>query len=172
MINDLIVREPGTDLTLRDDVDHGDQPLPPATTEQALRDRAATAACEAVLRREWGVEFERRVALNYWALETELGEEEAENLLFARLDDGRRVADVPAFSKALNDILCFALAHIEQEMEGSSIRGSSLEERKVAIEKIMRTDFGRYQQEFAVEYENVLNELVRQGKLDKETADD
>jgi hypothetical protein len=178
MSGDLMVRE-GRDLIEGDDralVEHDDQALldnngyQPLPGEQAAKDRQAWAAAESALRKAWGEEYDRRIWLNYQALIAEFGEDLAEDLLFARLDDGRRLADVPEFSKALSDLLCLAFAGAER-MGGTSIM-SDPEQRKQAIEEIMRTDFPRYQREFATEYEAILNELVRQGKLRAEPWDD
>jgi hypothetical protein len=139
--------------------------------EQAERDRKAWAAAEIALRREWGEEYDRRIALNLQVLEAEFGEALAEDLLYARLGDGRRLADVPEFSKALSDLICLAYAAVTAS--AASVAGGDLEQRKAAIENIMRTDFNRYLGEgLAVEYENVLNALVREGKLRAEPWDD
>jgi len=169
---DIVTREPGTDVIERPaaeleqfDPQQDRQPPPVLDPVLAAKDRAATAACEVVLRKEWGDEYDRRVALNQWALETELGEELADDLLFARMDNGLRVADVPAFSKALNDILCHALAAIEKQVEGAMSSDDSLEKRAAVIQEIMRTDFARYQKEFASEYSRILEELEKQGKI-------
>jgi hypothetical protein len=49
--------------------------------------------------------------------------------------------------------------------DGDKGGGTSIAARRAEIEKIMQTDFGRYQREFADEYTKILNTMDERGQL-------
>lgn len=131
---------------------------------QAEADGAARDMCEDTLIADWGKDYRANLQANKAVLAKHFGED-AESILEARLPDGRRLVDIPAFSKGVN-----AWARLDGTdifVDGDNKGGSSLESRKLEIEKIMQTDFAKYQHDpkMPTEYAEILSKLESRGKL-------
>lgn len=133
--------------------------------EEAAGDAAAMNSAEDTLRADWGRDFRVNLQMNMAHLEKEFGADLADAILLARTPDGRRLADSPEFSKAINKWARSQGSDIMLDGEGGPAK--SVAGRIAEIKKIMDTDFGRYQAEFAGEYSNLLAEAERRGlKID------
>jgi hypothetical protein len=129
---------------------------------EAQADARAATAVEDALRADWGSEYRTNIAMNVAFMEQTFGKL-TDGLLEARLPDGRRLVDVPEFSKSIN-----AMARANGSdviFDGDKGGGTSIAARRAEIEKIMQTDFGRYQREFADEYTKILNTMDERGQL-------
>jgi hypothetical protein len=167
MSRDLVPHQPGRELVEHDhqQLQSYDDHYTPTGIEAATmaQDRRNMLEASNALRRLWGPEYDRKIAINIAALEIQFGEDLAEELLQARMADGRRVADVIEFSAGLSEILFAAYQATTQAGTGGD---ASLEARRQAIQHIMRTDFQRYHREkLNEEYETILSQLDEQGKL-------
>jgi hypothetical protein len=132
----------------------------PADNAQLAADRAACKDCEKALRQVWGAEYEQRVAFIKQILEMEFGQELAEDLLEARMWDGRRIADEPRFSFALSELIGLAVQAVNQGAAQAG-NGTSLQDRIAEIKEVMRTNWPRYRAErLDIEYGRLLSQLM------------
>lgn len=129
---------------------------------EAQADARALMATEDTLRAEWGSEYRSNIAANLAFLEQTFGDM-TDDFLGARLPDGRRLANVPEIAKAINSLARASGSDVI--FDGDKGGPSSIEARRAEIEKIMNTDFNRYQREFADEYSQILKTLDDRGRL-------
>lgn len=146
-----------------------------AANEIAADQAEATAMADAnnqdtnedTLRTDWGASYRPNVKMNFAFLTKEVGAEERDAVLNARTPDGRRLCDIPAFNKFLNNQARLAGSDEFVESDGTT-KGGTLEGRRAEIEKIMAADFTKYKAEgLDKEYAGILQKLDDKGKLDK-----
>jgi hypothetical protein len=120
--------------------------------------------CEDALMTDWGADYKTNLKANMATMKKHWGED-MEDIISARTPSGRRLADIPAFNKAIN-----ALARSEGAdilYDGENRGGSSLESRRAEIEKIMAEDMSKYNSTKGLpeEYTAILQKLEQRGKL-------
>lgn len=139
--------------------------------QMAEKDAAATAeadahladATEDALRAEWQRDFKANMMANVAYLEKSLGEDMTDALMGARLPDGRRLMNLPEVAKWINGMARASDFNFEAG-EGGAV--SSIEGRWKDIQKIMQTDYARYQREkLGDEFSRLSAELEKRGKL-------
>lgn len=132
---------------------------------QAQGDAQNQETCEDALRAELGGEYRTFLATNWAYLEKTYGDDAAA-VLTARTEDGRRLSDIPAFNKAINDAARASGGDIVLTHEDGGAKGGTVEGRIAEIKKIMDTDFNRYQREgLSEEYGKLLARQEARGKL-------
>ncbi len=131
---------------------------------QVDADIQAFEATDDNLRADWGPDYKTNLKMNIALLNQTFGEEMANELLMARTPSGKRLADLPEFNKALNGWARASGSDVLYDPNKGG-GGVSLSERKAEIEKVMNTDFSRYQRELEPEYTRILQELEKRGKL-------
>jgi len=129
---------------------------------QAEGDAIAMERVEDTLRAEWGREYRTNVKMGEAFMSADMGDE-TNDVLMARMPNGTRLADNPRFVKALAKWARGAGSDIFVDDNGGGAK--SLEQQKAEIEKVMKTDFSRYQREFEPQYRKILDELEARGKL-------
>lgn len=129
---------------------------------QADADAANMERLDDTLRAEWGREFKQNLRTTHAWLTQQFGDA-TDAILLARMPDGQRVADNPAFLKAMAQAARGSGSDVFVDEGGGQPMG--LEGRRAEIEAIMKTDYNRYLRELEPEYTKILNELDRRGKL-------
>ncbi len=119
--------------------------------------------CEDDLRQEWGRDYKTNLTMNIKFVEDTFGADMVDALLFAETPDGRRLADIPGFNKAINAMARAGGSDVLYD--GESGGAKSISSRIAEIEKVMKTDFGKYQRELEPEYRGLLEEQEKRGKL-------
>lgn len=110
--------------------------------KQYEADTNARAALEDELRAEWGPEYRQNVKMLARYAEKIPGA--GADILAARLPDGRRLGEVPEFVK---DLVERARDHYGDSSFIAGDGGSTMQNEKEQIEKIMKTDMNRYRSE-------------------------
>jgi len=111
------------------------------TEQQAEADAQRMDAVEDALRAEWGAEYRRNIQMNGALLTQHFGQD-MDAVLTARMPDGTRLADHPAFNKFLN-----AMARLNGSdvmFSGDVKGGASIDSRLEEIRQIMRTNMNEY----------------------------
>jgi hypothetical protein len=129
---------------------------------QAEADAMNMDRLDDTLRAEWGREFKQNLKTTHAWMNQQFGDA-TDAILLARMPDGQRVVDNPAFLKAMSQAARGSGSDVFVDEGGSQPLG--LEGRRAEIEAIMRSDFGRYQRELEPEYNRILTELDKRGKL-------
>jgi hypothetical protein len=113
--------------------------------EQLVQQTAADAEqrdnLEDSLRSEWGRDYRPNLAMNLQIMERHFGDD-MDAILMARTPDGRLLANLPSFNKAMNAWARGEGGDIMVDGEGSG--GTSVDSRIAEIEGIMKSDMGKY----------------------------
>lgn len=94
------------------------------------------------IRAEWGPEWRNNILMNKNHATKVFGEDVGPAIFEARLPDGRRLGDVPVFSKALNQWARSEGGDILYDASGSAAK--TIDSRITEIEKIMASDMNQY----------------------------
>lgn len=118
---------------------------------------------EDTLRAEWGRDYRPNLKTTHAWLSQQFGDD-TDGVLMARMPNGQRLADMPKFLKLMSQAALGSGSDVFVDEGGA--QPLSLEGRRAEIEKIMNTDFSRYQREdMGTEYTKILEELDKRGKL-------
>jgi hypothetical protein len=130
------------------------------TADQYEKDTSSRNALEDDLRSEWGPEYRANVKMLARYAEQTPGA--GASILEARLPDGRRLGEVPEFVK---DLVERARDHYGDSSFIAGDGGSSMNNRKAEIEKVMKSDINRYRSEgLDKEYRTILEAEQRSNK--------
>lgn len=111
------------------------------TEMQAEADAQRMDAVEDALRAEWGPEYRRNINMNGALLTQHFGND-MDAVLSARMPDGTRLADSPAFNKFLNNM---ARANGTDVMFDGDVKGgTSIDGRLAEIKQVMQTNINEY----------------------------
>jgi len=139
-----------------------------AAEQKVMRDREDKIALEDELRPEWGTDYRANVNLMKRVLadpEVLPGGDKGLGaaLLTARLDDGRRLINVPAMAQFLAGL---AREHYGEGGMLPSSEVKEMETRETELLKVMRTDIDRYHREKNAKGQTMAQELaeIRQRK--------
>lgn len=128
--------------------------------DQYEADTTSRNALEDDLRAEWGPEYRSNIKMLARYAEKTPGV--GASILEARMPDGRRLGEVPEFVK---DLVERARDHYGDSTFISGDGGSSMNNRKEEIEKIMKSDMNRYRSEgLDKEYRKILEAEERSNK--------
>jgi hypothetical protein len=118
-------------------------------------------AVEDTLRAEWGADYRKNLNMNGALLSQHFGED-MDSVLKARMPDGTRLADNPAFSKFLN---AMARASGNDVMfEGDASGGTSIDARLEQIRQVMSTNINEYHAKgLDIEYAQLLEKKAARG---------
>lgn len=121
---------------------------------QAEQDAAAAEKAEDILRKELGNEYKPMHTIAQRYAQEVLGKDAA-NVFDARLPDGRRLGDVPEFIKGF--IKLGVAEYGDVSFAGGEAKAHT-EDRIAEIEKLMKTDFSKYEADTAMraEYQDLL----------------
>ena len=121
---------------------------------QAEQDAGRMETTEDTLRADWGAEFRKNINLNAHFLNDKLGDTWT-NVIEARMPDGTRLADLPAFSKFINEMARMDGGG-EVMMTGEVAGAQGIDARIAEIENIMKTDLSKYDGATQAEYGKLL----------------
>lgn len=123
----------------------------------------ARDACDNDLRATWGPEFRNNIETNRAHMTKMFGEELGMALLTqARLADGRRLGDIPEFSKVINQ---WARAEgSDMLVAGEGRAAHTVDSRIAEIEKIMSTDMNKYTPAMRTEYGKLIEKREARGQ--------
>ena len=131
--------------------------------QQATADASNMERLDDDLRATWGRDYKANLKMTHAWMSQQFGEQ-TDEVLLARMPNGQRLVDNPAFLKSMAAAARGSGSDVFFD-EGSS-HATSLEGRRAEIEKIMNTDFMRYQREnLGDEYSKILSEMEQRGKL-------
>jgi len=132
-----------------------------AAEQRAQEDNAAREAAEDELRKDWAhgeYKANTTLARRFMEQAPEIGAEWTE----ARLPDGRRIGDIPAFIKWASDMGRQSFGDVVFSSSDSETRHNN---RKAELEKVMNTDIDRYFEEgMDKEYAEILEREQKRAK--------
>lgn len=126
-----------------------------------MRQAEATAQADAqhydsnedALRADWGADFRTNVQANWNWMKGAFGEDEAAQLVEARLPNGMKLGNSPWFNKAMN---AAARAVNGESLFAGTSEAKGVEARIAEIEGIMAKDMSQYTDAIAREYGDLL----------------
>lgn len=110
--------------------------------QMALADATSFDANDDDLRAAWGSDYRPNVQANWAFMKSTFGEDFAGQLIEARLPDGTKLANVPGFNKAINQIA--RTVNGGDTLFAGTSEAKGVESRIAQIEQIMRTDYNKY----------------------------
>ncbi len=130
--------------------------------EQAVADADHLDSNEDTLRADWGADYRTNVEANWNFLTQKFGgKDEALGILEARMPNGMKLANFPAFNKFLNDM---ARAEGGDVLYGGGGDVKSADSRIAEIEKMLASGGNGYTNEVADEYSALLAQKEARAK--------